>query len=147
MRDAQRGERWPELIDERHVVESADRDVVGYPQSQLEERVVASERKQVVCGHHCGEAVIAGPKRQKATPALALGERIAEDNPLEIRLELSSPEAAEKAFVAREAGRQTQRACKMGDLGMATLSHVGDGQLGPICIVGDDPGNLARVDR
>jgi hypothetical protein len=140
MRKPHGGERRPEPVDERHVVEADHRDVIRALQADVVERAVAPYREHVVGRGHRGEAAFHG--QQLAGTAGAFLDRVPAGVGDQVFPDLQpvGRHALAEPAQAAHAGGGLLRAGDMGDAGVAEPGQMADGHPGALLVVDRDRG-------
>src|SRR5215469_4423391 len=131
VRERDRGERRPQHVDERHVIEADDGDVRRAAEASLIQRLVAADGQHVVAGGHCGTAAAgaAGQDLPRAAVSLLDGERAGECDPARRYLQAGAGHRGPEAAVPGEPGGDVLRPGDAGDSAMAEGAEMADRQL------------------
>ncbi len=140
MREPDRAQRRPEPVDEGHVVEPDERQVVRAAQAHLVQRRVAAHRQHVVADRHGGAPRAAGQQFTAAPGALFHGEPGRGDDQVAVHGEAAGLHTLQEAAAPPFAGRHLLGAGDVRNAGMPERGQVGDGHPHALLVVHRDRG-------
>src|SRR5258708_5965091 len=140
VRERDRGERRPEHVDERHVIETDDGDVRRAAEASLVQRLVAADGQHVVAGHHGGKTAARAvrPDLPPAAGSLLRGDRAGDCDPAGRYREAGPGHRGPETAVPGESGGDVLRPGDAGDGTMAERGEVTDRHLDSALVVDRD---------